>query len=399
MSATCPITWPVAGLSTAIVWPLPDPFVLVVVTWWSTVAMRPLLKLVAREILGSSESNGGLATQPKAARGRPLGGSARPVQLDPLDHRVVVRPVARTRRQPLNRVDGLHPGRHLAEDRVLAVQPRSGVGRDDEELRAVRVRPCVGHRQRAAHDAVLVELVRERVAGAARAGAGRVAALDHEVLDDAVEDHPVVEAVARELLEVLDGLGCVLVEQLDLDRTVVGVHRRLAHRRRATSRRSFTPRTSLPLTLSTTSSARFAGTSTNANLSSSRTLWMSSPSRCEPSTIALTMSAGSSPCERPAPTSSLTVPSRSRRGFVCRGRRASRRSAAFTAARGRAGSRSGVPAVSAARGSCDAGSGSRVSRGPPPTRRGRRRGGRAGSSSTTDAASAAASSAVAATGA
>src|SRR4051812_11336646 len=43
MSGTWPIVRPVAGLSTAIVWPLPDPFVLVVVACWSTVAMRPLL--------------------------------------------------------------------------------------------------------------------------------------------------------------------------------------------------------------------------------------------------------------------------------------------------------------------------------------------------------------------
>ena len=48
--------------------------------------------------------------------------------------------------------------------------------------------PGVGHRQRAADDLVLVDLVLERVAGAAGAGALRAAALDHEVLDDAVED-------------------------------------------------------------------------------------------------------------------------------------------------------------------------------------------------------------------
>jgi hypothetical protein len=76
--------------------------------------------------------------------------------------------------------------------------------------------PGVGHRERAADDLVVVDLVLERVAGAAGAGAGRVAALDHEVLDHAVEDHAVVEAVAGELAEVLDGLRRVLVEQLDV---------------------------------------------------------------------------------------------------------------------------------------------------------------------------------------
>ena len=41
--------------------------------------------------------------------------------------------------------------------------------------------------------AAALELVVELVAGAAAAGAGRVAALDHEVGDDAVEDGAVVE--------------------------------------------------------------------------------------------------------------------------------------------------------------------------------------------------------------
>jgi hypothetical protein len=64
---------------------------------------------------------------------------------------------------------------------VLAVQPRRRLGGDDEELRAVGVRAGVGHRQRAADDLVLVDLVLEGVAGAAAAGALRAAALDHEV--------------------------------------------------------------------------------------------------------------------------------------------------------------------------------------------------------------------------
>jgi len=41
--------------------------------------------------------------------------------------------------------------------------------------------------------------------------------LDHEVLDDAVKGEPVVEAVARQLAKVLDGLGGVVVEEFDLD--------------------------------------------------------------------------------------------------------------------------------------------------------------------------------------
>src|SRR5205823_5431823 len=163
--------------------------------------------------------------------------------------------------------------------------------------------------------------VLEGVAGAARPGAGRVAALDHEVLDHAVEDHAVVEAVGGQLPEVVHGHGRVAVEQLHLYRPVVRVKRCVAHLF-ATSRRSSTPRTLCPLTFSTTSPARSPGTSTNENRSSTRTFDTSSPSRCELSTIAATTSAGSSPCERPAlSTSFVRGSSGVRRGLVWRGRR------------------------------------------------------------------------------
>ena len=47
-------------------------------------------------------------------------------------------------------------------------------------------------------------LVVEAVARAATAGAGRVAALAHEAVDDAVEDHAVVVVVSGEEDEVVD---------------------------------------------------------------------------------------------------------------------------------------------------------------------------------------------------
>jgi hypothetical protein len=71
---------------------------------------------------------------------------------------------------------------------------------------------------------VLVDLVLERVARAAGAGALRAASLDHEVGDDPVEDQPVVEALAAELLEVADRLRGVLVEELKGDVTLAGLH-------------------------------------------------------------------------------------------------------------------------------------------------------------------------------
>src|SRR5699024_6786096 len=81
-------------------------------------------------------------------------------------------------------------------------------------------------------------LVVEGVARAAGAGAQRVAALEHEAGDDAVEDDAVVERTGDllaglrvgelagalgETHEVLDGLGCVVREQLETDVPVIGV--------------------------------------------------------------------------------------------------------------------------------------------------------------------------------
>jgi len=77
---------------------------------------------------------------------------------------------------------------------------------------------------------VLVDLVVELVAGAAGPGALRVAALDHEALDDAVEDDAVVEAVACELAEVRHRLRRVVVEELEDDRPLGGLHRGGRHR-------------------------------------------------------------------------------------------------------------------------------------------------------------------------
>src|SRR3954451_13389494 len=241
-----------------------------------------------------------------------------------LDRRVLARAVVPVGVRPLDLVDHVHPVDDLAENRVLAVEPRRGVGGHDEELAAVRVRAGVRHRQRAADDLVLVELVLERVAGAAAARACRVAALDHEVLDHPVKDDAVVELVACQLLEVLDGLRSLFVEQLERDVAVVRVHDCRAAHRLATSAFHFR--------FSATSLARASGTSTSVKRSSTRTLRTSSFSRWVWSTIASTTSFGSTPDALPALMISLTRgPALPLRGLVCRGRRASRGSAAGSA--------------------------------------------------------------------
>ena len=119
----------------------------------------------------------------------------------------------------------------FAEDSVFAGEP-AGVGYGDEELAAVSVRAGVGHREFSSLlEAVLGALgfVGKLVAGAAHAGAFGVAALDHELGDDAMKDGAVVELCALfaaavpvlgtfgEADEVGYSLGCVFFEELTDD--------------------------------------------------------------------------------------------------------------------------------------------------------------------------------------
>ena len=123
---------------------------------------------------------------------------------------------------------------NFAEDGVVAGKPGSGAN-GDEELASVGAGTAVGHGELAG----LVELVRralgfvaEAVAWPAHAGAGGIAALDHEVGNDAVEDGSVEELVIGldvgcgvgpllgafgEFDEVLDGDGGIGLEETDGD--------------------------------------------------------------------------------------------------------------------------------------------------------------------------------------
>src|SRR5699024_1696624 len=121
------------------------------------------------------------------------------------DHDVLEGTVAHVGLDALDRVDdllGVLVG-HLAEHGVLALQVRGGA-HGDEELRPVGAGGAAGERvaalARVGHgqhvglvEVLLGDLVVEGVAGAAGAGAQRVAALQHETGDDAVEDDTVVE--------------------------------------------------------------------------------------------------------------------------------------------------------------------------------------------------------------
>src|SRR5512143_3079811 len=132
---------------------------------------------------------------------------------------------------PLDRVDNVHSPGDLSENGVDAVQmPLRRMA--DEELAAPGVLAGVRHREGAGDVLVdvAVRLALDRVAGPARADgplAGLriwVAALDHEVGDDAMEFGAVVEPGIGELLEVGDGVGGLVGVQLELDRPLAGLH-------------------------------------------------------------------------------------------------------------------------------------------------------------------------------
>ena len=124
-------------------------------------------------------------------------------------------------------IDDVHAFGHLAERSVLLVEVRS-VHVHDEKLAAGGVRiHGAGHGQHAAgvlevvFEAVARELTLDAVARAAHAGAGRVAALDHEAGDDAVEDHAVIKALFDQTDKVTHGVRRDLRVELGADDAAV----------------------------------------------------------------------------------------------------------------------------------------------------------------------------------
>src|SRR5699024_7188896 len=121
-----------------------------------------------------------------------------------IDHDVLQRTILRSGGGRPDRVDDVDGGLvlHLAEDRVLALEPVRR-GDRDEELRPVRALAeadaRVRHREHIGFIEVelRVDLVVEGVTRPAGTGADRVAALDHEVGDHAVEDRAVIQRRVR----------------------------------------------------------------------------------------------------------------------------------------------------------------------------------------------------------
>ena len=144
--------------------------------------------------------------------------------------------VARELSAALDGVDDVHAFGHSAEDGVVAVEPRCGHGRQ-EELGPTGVAAGVGHGQHTG--LVVLESEGGRLAGnlpawatgTSASGHGvfgvRAAALNHEILNDAVEMKPVVVAHVHQFDEIGDGVGGTAVEEVDGDVACAGFHENL----------------------------------------------------------------------------------------------------------------------------------------------------------------------------
>jgi hypothetical protein len=121
--------------------------------------------------------------------------------------------VARPFRNIFDLVDNLVAFEDFAKHDVTSIKPAGDDGRD-EELRTIGVWACVGHAQQALFGMLQLEVLVRKLVSVDRLPAcaisfGEVAALNHEVLDDAMEGRPLVAEAflaGRQGSEVLSGL-------------------------------------------------------------------------------------------------------------------------------------------------------------------------------------------------
>ena len=96
----------------------------------------------------------------------------------------------------------------------------------DEKLAAVSVGSGICHRKYAGFmfQRIACSFIFEFITGAAAATSGRIAALNHEITDHAMEFDAVIKSLAGEEYKVIHRLGSMLSIQFNLDQAAVGLH-------------------------------------------------------------------------------------------------------------------------------------------------------------------------------
>lgn len=125
-----------------------------------------------------------------------------------------------------NCIDDILAAGYFTKDCVLAVKVWLRRVRD-EELTAIGIRSCVGHRKYTGivSQRVAFDFIFELVTGTAPARACGVASLNHEVADYPVKGYAVIEAFFGKEDEVIDCFRGILRVELYLNRTPVRLNR------------------------------------------------------------------------------------------------------------------------------------------------------------------------------
>lgn len=118
------------------------------------------------------------------------------------------------------------PGDDLTENGVVHVKPRGFRG-GDKKLAAVCSRAGICHRQKsgAVKFDIRVAFIFERPTPerlAAASGPGRIAALDHELRNNPVENNAVVITLSDQSDEIFNGLGSHFGHQFDFNGSLIG---------------------------------------------------------------------------------------------------------------------------------------------------------------------------------
>jgi hypothetical protein len=120
------------------------------------------------------------------------------------------RTITRTRFHLTHLINHIHPFNHFTKNRVLAIE-EVVIDEVDKELGTPGIGTGVCHGDGPAIVPVTGwEFIRYRVTRAAATGPGRVASLNHETVDNTVEDYTVIVAFLYKSLKIARGDGHIV---------------------------------------------------------------------------------------------------------------------------------------------------------------------------------------------